>query len=119
ELWDWGIPTAQSIVECSQKTKLKVIASGGLRSGYDAAKAISLGASFGGAALPFLKKVNSGGSKALSSELRVWKQELKSAMFLSGSKNIGALARAPVIISGRTALALRARGIEPKKFAAR
>ncbi len=119
EFWDWGMPTAQSVVECSQKVKIPIIASGGVRSGHDAAKALALGASFAGAALPFLKKVNSGGSKSLIIELRSWKDELKAAMFLSGAKDLNALSSAPIVITGKTAEALRARGIDPKKFASR
>ncbi|MFH0817311.1 MAG: type 2 isopentenyl-diphosphate Delta-isomerase [Candidatus Micrarchaeota archaeon] len=118
-LWDWGIPTAQSVVECSVATKRPIIASGGVRSGHDAAKAIALGASFAGAALPFLKKVNSGGSNALCAELANWKHELKSAMFLCGAGSLSMLSKAPIIITGKTAEVLRARGIGLKKFSAR
>ena len=117
--WDWGLPTVQSVVECSEKVKIPIIASGGVRSGHDAAKAIALGASYAGAALPFLKRVSSGGSKSLSAELRAWKDELKEVMFLSGSKNIETLSRTPVVITGKSAEALRTRGIDPKKYAVR
>jgi isopentenyl-diphosphate delta-isomerase len=118
-LWDWGIPTVQSVAECSGAVKIPIIASGGVRSGLDAAKSIALGALFAGAALPFLKKVNAGGSKALCAELEKWKHELSAAMFLCGAKDLDGLSKAPVVITGRTAGALRARGIDPKKFGVR
>ncbi|MCX8197218.1 MAG: type 2 isopentenyl-diphosphate Delta-isomerase, partial [Candidatus Micrarchaeota archaeon] len=50
---DWGNPTAICIAECCRI--LPVIASGGIRNGLDCAKAIALGASYAGAALPFIR----------------------------------------------------------------
>ena len=46
--WDWGTPTVPSIVEVANATKLKVFASGGVRNGLHVAKAIALGAHYGG-----------------------------------------------------------------------
>src|SRR5262249_52146808 len=46
ELWDWGTPTAVSVASCVA-AGLTTIASGGLRSGYDIARAIALGARAG------------------------------------------------------------------------
>ena len=43
--WDWGIPTAASLVEVSQTVKIPIIASGGVRSGIDIAKSLTLNAS--------------------------------------------------------------------------
>ena len=53
DFWDWGIPTAFCIAECYDV--LPVIATGGLRSGLDLAKALALGAKVGSSALPFFK----------------------------------------------------------------
>ena len=53
---DWGIPTADSIIQVKKAVPdLLIFASGGLRSGLDIAKSIALGASAGGMAGPFLK----------------------------------------------------------------
>ena len=37
--WDWGIPTALSVLMVLDSTELDVIATGGIRSGLDVAKA--------------------------------------------------------------------------------
>ena len=52
--WDWGIPTAVSLIEVLQLTKLPVISSGGIRSGTDIAKSLTLGANLSGFASPAL-----------------------------------------------------------------
>ncbi|MEM3399291.1 MAG: type 2 isopentenyl-diphosphate Delta-isomerase [Candidatus Micrarchaeia archaeon] len=118
ELFEWGIPTAQSIVEVSRAVKIPVIGSGGLRSGIDVAKAIALGATACGAALPFFKKAVEG-EKALKNEIDSWIYSLKVAMFLTGCKNIEELKKAKILITGKTAERLCLRGINIAEFASR
>ena len=108
---DWGNPTCECIATCSEV--METIASGGVRNGLDAAKAIALGASYAGAALPFLK------AKDLVAEMARWKRDLKIAMLLTGSKDIAALKRAKLIITGRTAEGMERLGMEVNKFARR
>ncbi|MFH0970973.1 MAG: type 2 isopentenyl-diphosphate Delta-isomerase [Candidatus Micrarchaeota archaeon] len=92
--WDWGNPTVQCLKECEGKIKVPLIASGGVRSGLDVAKSIRLGASLGGAGLPFIKAQNKGGAEGVRNEIRRWKHELQLAMFLTRSKTLSDLRKA-------------------------
>jgi len=99
--WDWGITTAASIVEVATSTKVKIIASGGVRNGLHIAKAIALGANYGGLAMPLLKSVSKSSKDAKEGLLSVI-DELRTAMFLTGSKNLDQLHKCPIVITGRT-----------------
>lgn len=108
---DWGNPTCECVAACSDV--VEVIASGGVRNGLDAAKAIALGASFAGAALPFLR------AKDAAAEAKEWKDELRIAMLLSGSKNVAGLRKAKLVIAGKTAEGMERLGVNPNAFAKR
>jgi isopentenyl-diphosphate delta-isomerase len=116
--WDWGTPTVPSIVEVANSTNLRVFASGGVRNGLHIAKAIALGAHYGGLALPMLKSASSG-EKAAVARLTLVIEELKNAMFLTGSRNVEELRQAPLIITGATYQWLTQRGFDPGKYATR
>ncbi len=90
---DWGIPTVACIL--ADRGILPVIASGGVRSGIDAAKAIALGAELAGAAQPFLLAYSKG---KLETEVDTWKEQLKVAMFLTGSKDVQSLRSAKAFV---------------------
>ena len=100
--WDWGIPTAVSLIEVRNSVKIPVIASGGIRNGLEIAKCIALGANMCGMAFPFLRHA----SKSFESLCEFANKtliELKSTMFLVGSKNIAELAKSRFIITGELA----------------
>jgi len=117
-LWNWGMPTAVSVVETSQSTGLKVIASGGIRTGAEMAKSIALGADAAGMAKPFLEKAVEG-RDALAEYVDNVIQEFKVVMFLTGARDVSELKNAPTLIMGRTAEWLRLRGFDVSKYAER
>lgn len=97
--WDWGIPTPVAVVVA--EVGLPIIATGGLRSGLDVARAIGIGASCGGMAGRLLPAALEG-KEALVREIGTIIDELKAAMFLVGAKNIDELAATKVIVTGRS-----------------
>lgn len=101
EFRDFGIPTAASILEVKSVFKKPVIAGGGIRNGLDSAKAICLGASMCAIALPILKAQARDGSLGVENVFTALTHSLKTAMFLTSSKNIKELGRANYTLSGR------------------
>lgn len=96
---NWGIPTACSLLEVRNSVKIPIIASGGIRSGIDMAKAFALGADCCGAALPFLKAATIS-DKAVEEKLKELVHQLKIAMMLTRSKNISELKKAKYVLTG-------------------
>ncbi len=86
-LWDWGIPTPASIIECRRATDVPLIATGGIRNGLDIAKAIALGADIAGIAGGVLPAANISLEDTCKYMEGVLK-ELKSVMFLLGCKKV-------------------------------
>jgi isopentenyl-diphosphate delta-isomerase len=114
--WDWGIPTAISLVETTQRVRIPVIASGGIRSGIDAAKALALNGSLVGMAYPILDAAIHG-QEEVEKKLRLIIEELRNTMFLVGADSIIKLKETSVVITGKTAEWLTMRGIEPNHYA--
>ena len=108
---NWGNPTCVSIAACSEM--IETIGSGGVRNGLDAAKCLALGAAYAGAALPFLR------ASEPAKEAAAWKRDLKIAMLLSGSKNLWALRRARIVISGKSAEEMKRIGVDVNRYARR
>jgi isopentenyl-diphosphate Delta-isomerase len=97
--WDWGIPTAVSLIEVRKVVKIPLIASGGLRNGLDIAKCIAVGANMCAMAYPFLRKASES-KESLFKFADIILAELKSSMFLVGAKNISTLKRSRYILTG-------------------
>jgi isopentenyl-diphosphate Delta-isomerase len=90
--WDWGIPTPQSLVEVRDAVddNFLVIASGGVRHGLDAAKALTLGADLVGMAHALLKPATKSGKETMF-EIDAIVKELRAAMFLTGCDHVDSL----------------------------
>lgn len=96
---EWGIPTAVSIRNVrSVAPDISLIASGGLRSGIDLAKALALGADVGAMARPFLLAAHQG-EAALDWLIEGLLEELRICMFGVGASHVAALRgrAAPVV----------------------
>jgi isopentenyl-diphosphate delta-isomerase len=95
---DWGIPTATSLQLAQEGAPgLPLIASGGLRTGLDAAKAIALGADLAGFAGPLLKAAATGEKETIDL-LTALVEELRLAMFCCGAGNLAQLKRAELLV---------------------
>lgn len=94
---DWGIPTAECVVQIrEQSATVPLIASGGLRHGLHAAKAIALGADLAGLALPFLQAASQS-EAALDEVCEALIAEMITVLFCTGCANLSAL-RQPGIL---------------------
>jgi isopentenyl-diphosphate delta-isomerase len=92
----WGTPTAAAVRALRERfPALPLIASGGVRTGVDIAKAIALGADLCGLALPFLEAASSSG-EAVEELIATLIQGLRIAMFATGSARLPGLRRALV-----------------------
>jgi isopentenyl-diphosphate delta-isomerase len=98
-LWDWGVPTAVSIHACS-RAGLVTIATGGIRTGVDVARALALGASACGIARPFLMAYLEGGEAGVERVVDEIEATLRAVMVLTGSPDVSFLARAERVLLG-------------------
>jgi isopentenyl-diphosphate Delta-isomerase len=90
----WGQPTADAVRELRERFPgMPLIASGGVRTGVDIARAVALGADLCGLALPFLQAASE--SPAAVEELvTALVDGLRIAMFATGSATLAGLRRA-------------------------
>jgi isopentenyl-diphosphate delta-isomerase len=98
--WDWGIPTAASVLAVSQKSFRTIFATGGMSNGLEAAKALALGAHVVGIARPVLQAYDRGGVEEAERYLAAVELELRTAMLLVGAANVQQLRRVPRLIGG-------------------
>lgn len=96
---DWGILSTASVLEASGTVPL--IASGGVYSGLDVARAVALGASCGGAARIFLGAAMES-AEAVVELIELFKEEFRTAMFLTGCPDVASLSGAEYVLTGDT-----------------
>jgi isopentenyl-diphosphate Delta-isomerase len=91
---DWGVPTAEALAAArATAPDLPVIASGGLRNGVDAAKALALCAVAAGLARPFLLGAR---SDTVSETAATLIRQLRVAVWATGAASAGDLSPAHV-----------------------
>ncbi len=116
--WDWGIPTVASLVENTQSVKLPIIASGGLRSSFDIAKALALNACLASLSQPILSAAVKNPEETEKS-LSGLTEGLRNVMFLTGAERVSDLGNIRVVITGKTAEWLRLRDFRVETYATR
>jgi isopentenyl-diphosphate delta-isomerase len=93
----WGIPTAESIqIVRLAAPEITLIASGGLRTGIDMAKAIALGADAAGVAAPLLKAADVS-TEAVIEYVNETIEVLRITMFCIGASSISELKDTPFL----------------------
>ncbi|KQQ60041.1 isopentenyl pyrophosphate isomerase [Pseudomonas sp. Leaf127] len=99
----WGIPTAISLVNVRQALPtVALIASGGIRNGVDAAKALHLGADLVGQAAGVLQAATVS-TQAVVDHFEIMIRQLRIACFCTGSANLAALRQARLVGSYQSA----------------
>lgn len=88
----WGTPTAFLLAALGRRNG-RIIASGGLRSGMDVAKAVTLGAELAGLALPFIRAVVTDGVDGVLEVAETLRKTLEGVMVLTGSQTLEDLRR--------------------------
>jgi isopentenyl-diphosphate Delta-isomerase len=93
----WGIPTAESLLMARHGAPgLPLIASGGLRHGIDAAKAIALGADLAGFASPLLKAAAES-EETVNELMSSLIEELRISMFCCGVRDLAGLRQVEIV----------------------
>jgi isopentenyl-diphosphate Delta-isomerase len=119
EFSSWGIPTAAAIASVRRTVggDARLVASGGLRTGLDVAKALALGADVAGIALPLFRAQQEGGLDGAERALDLILTGLRQALVLTGSGRCPALREKPRVVTGELKDWLVALGAGPRGVA--
>ncbi|HME92231.1 MAG TPA: alpha-hydroxy-acid oxidizing protein, partial [Myxococcaceae bacterium] len=103
EFAGWGIPTGAAVASVRRAVGpgVKLVASGGIRSGLELAKVLALGADLGGIALPLFRAQQAGGLEGAEAALEVILKGLTQAFLLTGSRTVSELRERPKVIAGQ------------------
>ena len=106
---DWGVPSASSVLEV-RALGVPVVATGGIRHGLDAARALALGATAVGIGRLAITAAMEGVA-ALEDELGLLLEELRTAHVLCGARTPADLADQRPVLTGFTLEWARQRGV--------
>ena len=93
---DWGIPTIQCIEQINElhsRKEFELIASGGIRDGFDMVKALCLGSDFTATAQPVIKSIMDNGAEGMINLLNKLESEVVTIMCLLGVSSIDGLSK--------------------------
>ncbi len=93
---EWGLPTSycvKTVAELKSKYNFKLIASGGINDGVDAAKALALGADITASARILLQEVMKSDVEGVISLIHSWFETVKKIMYLTGCSSIKQLTK--------------------------
>jgi isopentenyl-diphosphate Delta-isomerase len=101
-LADWGVPTAAALAyaAAAEPAFETIIATGGIHTGLDVARAVVLGAHAAGLARPVLRAFDAGGRPAVHALFDRVEAELRAVMLLVGASRLDELRAAPFIARG-------------------
>lgn len=120
ELDDWGIPTAISLAEVAASgLPVEIIATGGIRTAPDAAKALAMGATMVAMSGSILKLLLRDGYEVLDQQVGAFLYRLRAVFLMCGARNCQEIRQKPLIIRGDTARWLESRGIDPRRWGRR
>lgn len=114
----WGVPTAWSLVDAAVTLRSDsfLIASGGIRTAADSARAFALGADLVGITGPILRLVIEKDVRAAVEYVKELIEGLVQYMSLLGCKNVYELRNVPLIITGETKNFIECRGYDLKSL---
>jgi isopentenyl-diphosphate delta-isomerase len=103
DFWDWGLPTSYCIKEVfklKKNYKFTLIGSGGIKNGFDAAKAFALGADIVASARNILQTLDNSGVEGTMNYIKEIFDEISKVMYLTGSHNFKELRNNKLIKKG-------------------
>jgi len=113
----WGNPTATAVVEARYAAPgAYIVGSGGVRNGLDVGKVLALGADIAGIALPALKVLLRNGYGGLREYIDNMLYQVKTILYLTGSRTPWDLWRIPITITGKLKEELTMRGIDLERY---
>ncbi|WP_024803530.1 type 2 isopentenyl-diphosphate Delta-isomerase [Nocardia sp. BMG51109] len=112
----WGQSTVCCLLGATRMPGIDVVASGGIRSPLDAARALALGARATGVAGSFLTVLVDNGVDALIDTIKSWLDQLSLIMTVLGAETPRALERCDLLLTGEVENYCRAYGIDARTF---